>query len=56
MTTAVLIGDVVIFALGVWAGLSWPKIKSWGAKQEASVASDVKASVDKVADDVKAKL
>lgn len=46
----------VVFVLGVYAGLSWPKIKSYLTKQEAKAVADAKAEAGKVADDIKAKL
>jgi hypothetical protein len=52
MTTLTIIAGLVIFALGVFAGLSVPKIKSWFAAEEARAASDVKSAATTAATDV----
>lgn len=47
MTTAVLIGDVVLFALGVVAGLSWPKIRAFARGEASKVAAEIKADIER---------
>ncbi|MGO4714740.1 hypothetical protein [Bradyrhizobium sp. 2TAF24] len=45
MTSAALAGEVVLFALGVLAGLSWPRIRAWARGAAASAKEKIREKI-----------
>lgn len=47
MVSAVWIGDVMLFALGVVAGLSWPRLRAWARGEIDKTTAAIKADIER---------